>query len=117
MCKNKGKHCTNVVDIITLVQLSLRTSDVATADEMTLVTVLHQLLTFADAMSPVKGLHEFVTLTFISVTYFCFENKFVWKLTYSSPFNTYLSFYHSCESYLYWTTTSLVFLKLTGIVL
>ena len=69
----------------------------ATADAMTLVKVLHQLLTFADAMSPVKGLHkavtiehaisplkelhEPVTLAFISVTYLCFENKLVWKLT------------------------------------
>ena len=70
---NKGKHCTNVVDIITLVLLSLRTSDMATADAMTLITVLHQLLTFADTTSPVKGLHELVTLAFISVTYFCLE--------------------------------------------
>ena len=55
----------------------------ATADAVTLVKVLHQLLTFADAISPVKGLHKLVTLTFISVTYFCFENKLVWKLTLS----------------------------------
>ena len=88
MCKNKGKHCTNVVYVITLVLLSPRTSDVAAADAMTLIKVLHQLLTFADAMSPikglhelvtfedamspVKGLHELVTLAFISVTSFCF---------------------------------------------
>ena len=84
----------------------------ATADAMTLVKVLHQLLTFTDAMSPVKGLHELVTfdnamsvmkglhelftLTFISVTYFCFENKLVWKLTPSPPLfhhqKTYLLF-------------------------
>ena len=75
MCKNKGKHRVNVVDVITLVLLSLRTSDMATADTMTFVTVLHQLLTFADAMSPMKGLHELVTLAFISVTYFCFEKS------------------------------------------
>ena len=54
---------------------------VVAADAMTLVKVLHQLVTFPDAMSPVKGLHELVTLAFISVTYFCFENKLVWKLT------------------------------------
>ena len=87
MCKNKGKH-TNVVYIITLVLLSPRTSDVATADAMALVKVLHQLLTFGDAMIPVKGLHELVTfedamhpieglhelvtLAFISVTFSCF---------------------------------------------
>ena len=91
MCKNKGKHCTNIVDIITLVQLSPRTSDMTAADAMTLVTVLYQLLTFVDVMSPVKalhelvtfedaitpmkGLHELVTLAFSSVTYFCFENS------------------------------------------
>ena len=112
MCKNKGKHCTNVVDIITLVLLSPRTSDVATANAMTLVKVLHQLLTFADAMSPVKGLHKLVTfedaitpvkglhklvtLAFSSVTYFYFENKLEWKLTPSPPpfhhQKTYLSF-------------------------
>ena len=96
MCKNKGKHCTNVVDVITLVLLSPRTSDVAAAYAMTLIKLLHQLLIFADAMSPmkglhklvtfdyamnlVKGLHELFTLTFISVTYFCFKNKLVWKL-------------------------------------
>ena len=57
---NKGKHCTNVVDIITLVLLSLRTSDMATADAMTLITVLHKLFTFTDAMSPMKGLHKLV---------------------------------------------------------
>ena len=94
MCKNKGKHCTNIVHIITLVLLSPKTSDVVAADAMTLGTVLHQLLTFADAMSPmsqavkwlhklvtfldamtpVKGLHELVTLAFISVTYFSFES-------------------------------------------
>ena len=85
VCKNKSKHCTNVVDIITLVLLFPRTSDVVAADAMTLITVLHQLLTFADAMSPMKGLHELVTLTFISVTYFCFENKLLWKLTPSPP--------------------------------
>ena len=56
----QSKHCTNVVDIITLVLLSLRTSDMATTDAMTLITVLHKLLTFADAMSPVKGLHKLV---------------------------------------------------------
>ena len=47
MCKNKGKHCTNVADIITLVPLSPRTSDVAAADAMTTVKVLHQLVTLA----------------------------------------------------------------------
>ena len=89
MCKNKGKHCTNVLHVITLVILFPRTSDVAAADAMTLGTVSHQLLTFADAMSPVKGLHELVifedtmslvkglhelvTLAFISVTFFCFR--------------------------------------------
>ena len=104
MCKNKGKHCTNVVDVITLVLLSPRTSDVTTANAMTLVKVLHQLLTFADAISPMKGLHKLVTfedamtpmkglhelviLAFFSVTYFCFENKLLWKLTSSpSPFS------------------------------
>ena len=60
MCKNKGKHCTNIVYVITLVLLSPRTSDVATADAMTLVKVLHQLLIFADTMIPIKGLHELV---------------------------------------------------------
>ena len=85
MYKNKGKHCTNIVDIITLVLLILRTSDVAAADPMTPVKVLHQLLTladvmtpmkelhklftFANAMTPLKGLHKLVTLAFISVTY------------------------------------------------
>ena len=69
-------------------------------------------------MTPVKGLHKLVTLAFISVTYFCFENKLVWKLTHSlPPFNTYFSFYHCCKSYLFWTATSLVFLKLNDIVL
>ena len=91
MCKNKGKHCTNVVDIITLVLLSLRTSDVAAADAMTLVKVLHQLFTFADAMSPVKGLLKLVTLAFISVTHFCSENRLVWKLT-PCPLSTHI--YH-----------------------
>ena len=62
----------------------------ATADAMTLITVLHQLLTFADAVSHVKGLHKLVTLAFISVTYFCFENKLVWKLTHSPP-STHIS--------------------------
>ena len=52
--------------------LSPRTSDVAAADAMTLITVLHQLLTFADAMIPIKGLHELVTLAFISATFSCF---------------------------------------------
>ena len=101
--------------------LSRRTSDLAAADGMTLITVLHQLLTFANAMSPVKGLHKLVTLTFISVTYFCFENKFVWKLTPSPPpftIKTHIyHFYHCCKSYLVWTDTSLVFLKLNDIVL
>ena len=60
MCKNKGKHCTNVVYIITLVLLSPRTSDMAAADAMTLIKVLHQLLTFADAKIPIKGLHKLV---------------------------------------------------------
>ena len=81
MCKNKGKHCTNIVYIITLVLLSPRTSDVAAADAITLVKVLHQLLTFGlhnlvtfeDAMHPIRGLHEFVTLVFISVTFSCFQ--------------------------------------------
>ena len=59
MCKNKGKHYTDVVDIITLVPLSPRTSDVAVA--------VHQLVTLADAMTPVKVLHQLVTLAFISV--------------------------------------------------
>ena len=72
MCKNKGKCCTNVVYVITLVLLSPRTSDMATADEMTLIKVLHQLLTFADVMIPIKGLHKLVILAFISVTFFCF---------------------------------------------
>ena len=63
----------------------------APADAMTLIKVLHQLLTFANSMSPVKALHELVTfedaitpmkglhklvtlsLVFSSVTYFCFE--------------------------------------------
>ena len=138
MCKNKGKHYTNIVDIITLVLLSPRTSDVTTADAMTLIKVLHQLLTFADAMSPMKGLHKLVTfedamspmkglhklvtLTFISVTYFCFENKLVWKLTPSpppfSPSKKHI--YHfddHCKSYFIWMATSLVFLKLNDIVL
>ena len=61
MCKNKGKHCTNIVDVITLVLLTPRTSDVATADAMTPVKVLHQLVTLADAMTPMKGLHKLVT--------------------------------------------------------
>ena len=90
MCKNKGKHNTNVAHVIILVLLSTKTSDMVAADAMTLGTVLHQLLRFADAMSPVKGLHklvtfldamtpvkglqELVTLAFISVTYFCFES-------------------------------------------
>ena len=47
VCKNKGKYCTNIVDIITLVPLSLRTSDMAVADTMTPVKVLHQLVTLA----------------------------------------------------------------------
>ena len=68
---NKGKCCKNVVYVITLVLLSPRTSDMATADAMTL-KLLHQLLTFADAMIPIKGLHELVILAFISVTFFCF---------------------------------------------
>ena len=88
MYKNIGKHCTNVVYIITLVLLSPRTSDVVAADAMTLIKVLHQLLTFGDAMISVKGLHELVTfedamhpirglnelvtLAFISVTFSCF---------------------------------------------
>ena len=75
------------VDIITLVLLTPRISDMATADVMTPIKVLHQLLTFVDAMSPVKGLdklvtfedaispvkglHKLVILAFISVTYFC----------------------------------------------
>ena len=89
MCKNKGKHCTNIVDVITLVLLTPRTSDMVAADAVTPIKVLHQLLTlaaamtpmkglhelvtFEDAMTPVKGLHELVTLAFISVTYFCFS--------------------------------------------
>ena len=60
VCNNKGKHCTNIVYIITLVLLSPRTSDLATADAMTLVKELHQLLTFADTMIPIKGLHKLV---------------------------------------------------------
>ena len=102
--------------------LSPRTSDMATADAMTLIKVLHQLLTFADAMlqrvmqSPMKGLHELVTLAFISVTYFCFENKLVWKLTPSPSPLTYLLFI-CCKSYFVWMATSLVFLKLNDIVL
>ena len=120
MCKNKGKYCTNFVDIITLVLLSPRTSDVAAADVMTLIKVLHQLLTFADAISPMKGLHKLVTLVFISVTYFCFENKLVWKLTHSPPFiikRLIYHFYDCYKSYFVWTPTSLVFLKLNDIVL
>ena len=108
MCKNKGKHCTNILGIITLVLLSLRTSDVATADVMTLITVLHKLVTFADAMTPMKGLHKLVTLAFISVTYFCFENKFQ---------HISIIYYLSCKSYLFWMATSLLFLKLNDIVL
>ena len=94
MCKNKGKHCTNVVDVITLVLLSPRTSDVTAANAMTLVKVLHQLLTFADAMSPVKGLHELVTLAFISVTFFCFRKKVSMETDTLplSPSKDYLSF-------------------------
>ena len=132
--------CTNVtiVDIITLVLLSPRTSDMATADAMTLVKVLHQLLAFADAMSPMKGLHKLVTfedaisplkglhklvtLAFNSVTYFCFKNKLVWKLTTSSspPFTIkrhIYQFYDSCKSYFIWMATSLVFLNLNCSVL
>ena len=137
MCKDKGKHCKNVVDIITLVLLSPRTSDVAAADAMTLVRVLHQLLTFADAMSPIKGLHKvvtfedaisplkrlhkLVTLAFISVTFFWFENKLVWKLTPSPPSFTIkrpiYHFYDCCKSNFIWMFTFLVFLKLNDIVL
>ena len=121
MCKNKCKCCTNIVDVITLVLLSHRTSDVAAADVMTLIKVLHQLLTFADAISPMKGLHKLVTLVFIFVTYFCFENKLVWKLTHFPPPFTIkrhiYHFYDCCKSYFVWTATSLVFLKLNDIVL
>ena len=63
MCKNKGKHCTNVVDVITLVPLNPRTSDMTAADAMTPKKVLHQLVTLADAMTPMKVLHQLVTLT------------------------------------------------------
>ena len=117
--------------------LSPRTSDMAAADAMNLVKVLHQLLTFADAMSPMKGLHKLVTfdnamslmkelhelftLAFISVTYFCFKNKLVWKLTPSPPPFTIkrhiYHFYDRCKSYFIWMTTSLVFLKLNDVVL
>ena len=66
-------------------------------------------------------LHKLVTLAFISVTYFCFENKFVWKLTPSpsplSPSKDIYHFYDRCKSYFIWTATSLVFLKLNDIVL
>ena len=65
--QEQRKQCTNVVDIITLVPLGPRTSDMATADAMTPVKVLHQLVTLADTMTPVKVLHQLVTLAFISV--------------------------------------------------
>ena len=61
MCKNKGKHCTDVVRHHQLNDTVTRTSDVAAADAMTPVKVLHQLVTFANAMTPKKGLHELVT--------------------------------------------------------
>ena len=84
--QEQRQTCTNIVYIITLVLLSPRTSDMATAEAMThvldqLLTFadamssvkgLHELATFEDAMSPVKGLHKIVTLVFISVTFLCF---------------------------------------------
>ena len=79
MCKDKGKHCTNIVEVINLVLLTPRTSDMAAADAMTPMQVLHQLVTLADAMTPMKGLHELVTLAFISMTYFFFSKQDIVK--------------------------------------
>ena len=69
-------------------------------------------------MTPVKGLHKLVTLAFISVTYFCFENKLVWKLTHCPPLSTHIyHFITTVKVICLGMATSLVFLKLNDIVL
>ena len=69
---------------------------------MTLVKVLHQLITFADAMIPVEGLHELVR----------FEDAM-------HPIKGYMNLLHwhlFLQLFPVWTATFLVFLKLNDTV-
>ena len=86
------------------------------------MNLLH-LSWFEHAMTPIKGLHDILLHRHLSsVTYFCFEDKLVWKLTPSPPLfspskHIIIIFMTALKGNFIWLATSLVFLKLNDIVL